>query len=98
MTIRGLSIAQFDIRSYLYEKFLNPFVYSISKLDRLLLQNDVAGLFFCPKTKSEIPMIPNIFPQGDYLCAAFSGATKVALYLADHPASFQHQKQICNEF
>jgi hypothetical protein len=49
MTVSGLSIAQFDIRSYLYEKFLNPFVYSISKLDRLLLQNDVAGLFFAQK-------------------------------------------------
>jgi hypothetical protein len=46
MTTSGLSIVEFDIRSYLYEKFFNPFVYSISKLDRLLLHEVVAGLFF----------------------------------------------------
>lgn len=51
MTVSHLGIAKFDIRSYLYDKFLNPFVYSISKLDRLLLQYVVAGLFFCLKTK-----------------------------------------------
>jgi hypothetical protein len=31
---------------------IHPFVYSISKLDRLLLHNVVAGLFFYPPTLS----------------------------------------------
>jgi hypothetical protein len=59
MTVSRLSIASFDIRSYLYAKFLNPFVYSISKLDWLLLHNDVAGLFFAlfPRIRSQLACI-----------------------------------------
>ncbi len=63
MTIKLLGIVHFRIRSYLYQKFLNPFVYSISKLDRLLLHNVVAGLFFGLNTKLPFPQATAFLPQ-----------------------------------